>query len=299
MGENGFDSVVIDMEGDWPRRDRAAFVRVRCTVRQADDTPQLVVVMPMSSHYGYCYPPKYESNGSAVPAGRQKRDGLQARYLKSLRFLDDEICGLIDELDTANNIFVITGDHGESFGEDGAMFHTSLLSEVQTRVPLIMIGPNIPSRSLHDLSSHLDMLPTLLHAIEGQPVPIKNCCGRDHLARHGPNVEHLLMVNPLSDSQDLMLLASEGRLIVNVRDEPFDLRVRGFAGDDGRIDPRRSRSRYEIPVWAARLARAIDDVVNPTTPAPNSWRGSSGPHDTENVITGEGTCHSQLVRQVS
>ncbi len=77
---------------------------------------------------------------------------------------------------------IITGDHGQSFFEDGAWIHFGPLSEVQTRVPLIMRGPGIPTLLVRRATSHVDLLPTVLHALAGHPLEMARSHGRDLLA---------------------------------------------------------------------------------------------------------------------
>ena len=266
MQHNGFDRAIIQKEGDWPGRDQRTFNEVRRTIKNSGRTPQLIVVTPISAHYAYNYPPEYAFHETKIVGERgSRRTGLtkhdlQNRYKNCLRFLDDELGQLIDVVGTENNIFIITGDHGESFGEDGGMFHSSLLSDVQTRVPLVIGGSQIQPRSINDSTSHMDILPTLLHAIEGRPVEIKNLHGHDRLVANGVSKQQLL-VHQLNDSWDLMLVHPTGRLNINARRDPKVTRVKGFCGPNGRIDPGLSRKPEEVQFWAQALA----DVVRPIT----------------------------------
>jgi hypothetical protein len=64
-------------------------------------------------------------------------------------------------------ILLVTGDHGESFGEDGLYLHSSALTQVQLQTPLMLYVPGRPSRRMHEPTCHTDILPTLMHAIDG------------------------------------------------------------------------------------------------------------------------------------
>jgi len=65
-------------------------------------------------------------------------------------------------------LFVITADHGESFGEDGDWGHGFSLAEREIRVPLVFAGPGVPrGRPAHPVST-VALAPTLL-ALLGQP----------------------------------------------------------------------------------------------------------------------------------
>lgn len=68
-------------------------------------------------------------------------DRLQIAYGDTVEYVDDRIGQLVNDLD--NSVFVIHGDHGEEFGEDGDYGHGHRLSEELIRVPLMIVnGPN-------------------------------------------------------------------------------------------------------------------------------------------------------------
>ncbi|HTM19735.1 MAG TPA: sulfatase-like hydrolase/transferase, partial [Kofleriaceae bacterium] len=58
-------------------------------------------------------------------------------------------------------VVVITGDHGEGFGEHGIWQHGYNLYAAQTRVPLILRIPGVPGREVDTPVGHVDILPTL------------------------------------------------------------------------------------------------------------------------------------------
>ena len=47
---------------------------------------------------------------------------------------------VLRSIDLRHNLVVITGDHGESMGEDGVFRHTTRMSEIQMRVPCVIVG---------------------------------------------------------------------------------------------------------------------------------------------------------------
>jgi hypothetical protein len=259
MNTGGFDHARVDQKGDWPTRDVASLREVRRVVAEAQ-TPQLMVLHLMSSHYGYNYPEKYAVHETQMSGRRGvKRDSLtgddlRARYANCVRFLDDELSSLIDDLDPARCVVAITGDHGESFGEDGARFHASRLSDVQTRVPMIVVGAGVPALTLTQKTSHVDLLPTLLHAIEGRPVPLRGGHGFDRLSVGGERP--LLLMQRCNDSWEMALLHGGRRLGVNVRAGSWVTRVKGFCTPEGRIDAGLSAGPSEVAAWAEAMGRA-------------------------------------------
>ncbi len=64
---------------------------------------------------------------------------------------------------------IITGDHGEAFGEHGTRFHTKTLYEELLQVPLIIWGPGIPERKISERVGLIDLGPTILQ-LYGLPV---------------------------------------------------------------------------------------------------------------------------------
>ena len=69
-------------------------------------------------------------------------DRLQRAYGDTVRYVDDRMGRLYEDLADDDPIFVVHGDHGEEFGERGVYGHGSHLSEELIRVPLLVAnGP--------------------------------------------------------------------------------------------------------------------------------------------------------------
>lgn len=62
-------------------------------------------------------------------------------------------------------IIILTSDHGQEFFEYGKLGHNSSFSRAQTRSPLIIKFPGKEPRTITTLSSHVDIVPTLLSYI--------------------------------------------------------------------------------------------------------------------------------------
>ncbi|MBU0551114.1 sulfatase-like hydrolase/transferase [Myxococcota bacterium] len=104
-----------------------------------------------------------------APYDRGGREGdAFERYLREIALVDEalgEINNALAEMPWASKAYLmITGDHGEAFGEHGAEFHGTHLYEEQVRVPLIIIGPGVPIQRSALPASTLDIGPTLLDA---------------------------------------------------------------------------------------------------------------------------------------
>jgi len=136
-----------------------------------------------STHFSYYYP---KDSARFLPAmklniamAHKQRDptALLNDYRNSIHYTDELVGEVLDELETSgaleNTIVVITSDHGEEFNDNGANYwgHTSNFTGYQTRVPMIVYVPGKAPRQVHEVTTHVDLPPTLL--IEGLG------CGQD------------------------------------------------------------------------------------------------------------------------
>jgi phosphoglycerol transferase MdoB-like AlkP superfamily enzyme len=101
------------------------------------------------------------------------------RYLNAIRQADRHLGRLfawLREHDLADDtLVVITGDHGEAFGELHAddIGHGSAMFDENLRVPLMLWNPHLfpaPRREPH-VGGHMDLLPTLAHLLGIAPLP--------------------------------------------------------------------------------------------------------------------------------
>ncbi len=79
-----------------------------------------------------------------------------------------QLVATLEELGQLDNTVILaTSDHGDMLGDRGVWFKMSF-HERSARVPLVMAGPGVANRSVPNVCSHLDLLPTLLDiATEG------------------------------------------------------------------------------------------------------------------------------------
>ena len=149
--------------------------------------------------------------GSGEPSPAERQVWLN-RYANTLAWVDDLLGELLESLDPERTVVIVTGDHGESFYEDGAWLHSSRISDVQTGVPLLAGGRARDAR-WDVATSHLDVAPTLLHAALGRASRNPHLDGRDLLAEEvGPSVFELA-----GDHEDFVLYAPHGRLRLSAR----------------------------------------------------------------------------------
>ncbi len=103
------------------------------------------------------------------------RFGKKARdlYDGEIHFTDTQIRKLLDFCEKQpwwdNTALVITGDHGEAFGEHGQWKHAFALWDVLTHVPLMIHGAGIKPRRIEQRRSHIDLAPTILDMMGVEP----------------------------------------------------------------------------------------------------------------------------------
>ncbi len=178
LNPGAVDHFVHDDTGDWPAWDHAAVDHAVRAVQAPGATPQIALVYLMSTHFEYEYPNSYERH---LPVKRNiswkatdprgiglaDRTSIENRYLNSLAFMDDLLADAIEKLDPNRNIIVLTGDHGESLGEDGHFGHGYGFPDSIAKVPFAIVGPGIPASHRSAPSLHEDLLRTLVHALGG------------------------------------------------------------------------------------------------------------------------------------
>ncbi len=111
---------------------------------------------------------QYLSHAEAPAFGGKARD----RYDSEVWYTDLYIGKFLDWAKQqpwwANTAVIITGDHGEAFGEHGHYRHAFELWENLVRVPLIVYLPGGKARRIEQRRSHIDLAPTIVDLL-GQP----------------------------------------------------------------------------------------------------------------------------------
>jgi arylsulfatase len=111
-----------------------------------------------------------QSGWHGIPA-YQALPGLRAprsyarRYDEEIRYLDLHVGRLLESLAARQRVptLVLTADHGEALGEDGYYFaHGHSVGLDQVRVPLLIRAPGLPTGTVSDPVSLLDIAPTLV-----------------------------------------------------------------------------------------------------------------------------------------
>lgn len=93
----------------------------------------------------------------------------QQRYFQALKEADENFADIVQKIKQVNDniIIVYTGDHGESFGEEGYVSHANSVIQPQIQVPLVIQHPKLTATEC-DFSSHFDLLPTIFDLLGKQ-----------------------------------------------------------------------------------------------------------------------------------
>ena len=222
----------------WPQKDAEFFGEIPKRLRAAKE-PQLIVLRSMSTHYPYAFPKEFDLHQPSMGASQDSRvlsgatqEMLKNRYANAAAYTDHMFGEMMKELDLSQTVVIFTGDHGEAIWDDGHVSHGTKASEVQLAVPCLMVGAGVPSRALDLPTYHADILPTLLHLLEGRSIPIVGSHGLDLLE---PQDRDSVAIVPVVDwpPYQLILVGPDARLRFDIASAEW------FSGrrDLGVLDP--------------------------------------------------------------
>jgi arylsulfatase A-like enzyme len=118
---------------------------------------------------------KWHSMRGVSELSTQERRQLRSHYYGLVTFIDDQLGRLFQRLEEHvcrdNLLTIFTADHGSSLGDHGQLTKGPYDSTDITRVPLIFHWPEgiDGGREYSDLSQIIDLLPTLVDLLGGEP----------------------------------------------------------------------------------------------------------------------------------
>ena len=126
-------------------------------------------------HGPYKYPDEFDRykpsnrNPNYITAGEKDALTLKNSYKNAICYDDTEVGKVLREVEKRglleDTIILISADHGEEFYEHGFWGHTSAFTDEQTRVPLILYVPGRKPEKIDYMTSHLDVVPTMLEML--------------------------------------------------------------------------------------------------------------------------------------
>ncbi|MBX3264504.1 MAG: sulfatase-like hydrolase/transferase [Labilithrix sp.] len=81
-----------------------------------------------------------------------------------------DVVALVEAKRPPGAVFIVSADHGEEHGDHGGRYHGTTVYEEQVRVPLVIVGPGVAPRVIRPPVQTIDLLPTLLAALD-VPIP--------------------------------------------------------------------------------------------------------------------------------
>lgn len=138
---------------------------------------------------------------------------VHALYLARIYEFDQEFAKFWDYVTRSglleHTVVLITGDHGDEFGEHGGYSHGTTVYNETIHVPLIMSIPGVRARTVPKLASSVDIMPTLLSLVGVRPPD--HIAGIDLLSAR----EHPLVVAEHVPDELLSIITSTYKLIVS------------------------------------------------------------------------------------
>ena len=174
------------------------------------------------------------------------------KYLNGIRATDHligEVVRAVDRLGlTSNTMFIVTGDHGETFGLHGNIVHGFEIYNEEVWMPLIIAAPGIERQHVTTPVRQIDLAPTIL-GILGYPAPA-GWQGLDLTTQSPPSRMYLF-----TGWRDFTL-----GVVENDRKAIFHYPVGSSELYDLRSDPNEMRNLADSPGQAAELARSRQHI---------------------------------------
>ncbi len=127
---------------------------------RAQGRPFFLTYMTLTGHHDYQVPASFPKVAYPGVGDRELND-----YLNALHYIDiwlSEVFAAFEQRHLLEStVFVILGDHGESFGEHGPRQHIGVLYEEAVKIPLLIHAPGVAAGHITGLRQQIDVLPTV------------------------------------------------------------------------------------------------------------------------------------------
>ena len=244
---HGFQQVFLRDHDPLVATDSALFPIVETWIKAGGEKPFFLVIWTQDTHHPYL-----STSDDDYHTGDRKLN----RYLNAVRSTDAFIAQLergLNEMNVADDtIVVITGDHGEAFGEHGQLAHGFTAYDEELHIPLVVVDPRNPHESrIESIGRQIDVAPTLLGLL-GYDEP-ESWQGTNLLGGYLPERAYLF-----SSSGNFSLGLVEGNFkyiydFDNSRDELYDLVHDPLEIRDLSSEPRNSgmvaRDHLRVEAW--------------------------------------------------
>jgi phosphoglycerol transferase MdoB-like AlkP superfamily enzyme len=203
MQNRGFD-LMIDAEkikkppydkgmGPWGAADERSMIKPLTEFAQADkEKPFMAVLFAFAPHHPYNMPDDF-------PALFESDEGLrrgERKFLNSLHFADFAFGEILSALEKSgvlkDSILIAFGDHGEAFYEHrGNYNHPFFIYEENIHVPLFIYADGVRPQNIDRVTSHVDILPTVLDYLGMEQSLTQLHAGRSMLKGGAQTLAHI------------------------------------------------------------------------------------------------------------
>jgi hypothetical protein len=167
--------------GTWDRRDSLLLADARAFAEQADpDRPLFMFMFMFGTHFNYFYPPSSAVHEPAWDgeAGLKATSApgymIKNRARNAAHALDASLEAYLSFFERVRGrrpIVIFTGDHGEEFREKGHIGHGSAVTREQIHVPFVIFGDGVPRGTREEVTSHMDVVPTIFSLLGATTPP--------------------------------------------------------------------------------------------------------------------------------
>jgi len=168
------EKIKDDFKGNSAEKDRQTIDYFKSWIDKQDKSKPIFSFVWLDSVHSRAYPANFKKfvpadGGGYITATPEDHEQHFNRYKNAVLYSDSLFGEFITKLKSKNlyenSIIILISDHGEEFFEHGFYSHNSAYDFEQVGSPLIMRVPGEKSKVVTTMTSHLDIVPTLMHKL--------------------------------------------------------------------------------------------------------------------------------------
>lgn len=164
FGDGDFSTAMSESKNYFGHQDHTILDSTHAWIdaQTKDGKPFFLGLLTLSAHHPYTIP---ESFPNEVYSSDDELNG----YLNSLRYTDSFLRDFWEGIKARglaeSTLLIVVGDHGEAFGEHGAVTHSDVIWDEALEVPAVVVGPGVEPGRARGSRSLVDILPTVADAL--------------------------------------------------------------------------------------------------------------------------------------
>jgi arylsulfatase A-like enzyme len=166
LREHGFADIQSTPQESRAPMDPALLPKAIKWIRSDPGRPFFLMLWTHDTHHPYLAPSTHDYSVN---------NPFLNRYLNAIQYSDrliGELSRALDEMKLSDStLLVVTGDHGEAFGEHHQTVHNFTVYDEEVRVPLLLVNPRLFSHQTRvgRIGRQIDIAPTLLSMLGYTP----------------------------------------------------------------------------------------------------------------------------------